>query len=118
MDHHTSQSGQLRIMDLAVDNPVEQTPIIQNASAHAATRSGSRCCVEQHVASGAADFLMAAEQALALVSAASATWMELLFHGSMYSSTRYRAGMVQANVVSAVSALLAMPRPRCAAETV
>src|SRR5450755_1499761 len=26
-------------------------------------------------------------------------------------------GMVQANVVSAVSALLAMPRPRCATET-
>ena len=42
---------------------------------------------------------------------------ELLFHGSMYSPARYRAGMVQPNVVSAVSALPAMPRPRCAAQT-
>jgi len=41
---------------------------------------------------------------------ASATWIELVFHGSMYSSTRYRAGMVQANVVSAFNALVAMPR--------
>jgi len=48
---------------------------------------------------------------------ASATWIELVFHGSMYSSTRYRAGMVQANVVSAFNALLAMPRRRCTGAT-
>jgi len=49
--------------------------------------------------------------------AASATWMELVFQGSIYSSTRYRAGMVQANRVSVFNALVAMPRPRCNGET-
>ena len=42
--------------------------------------------------------------------AASATWVELVFQGSIYSSTRYRAGMVQANRVSACNALVAMPQ--------
>jgi hypothetical protein len=40
-----------------------------------------------------------------------------MFQGSMYSSIRYRAGMVQAKLVSACNALVAMPRPRCNGET-
>jgi len=48
---------------------------------------------------------------------ASATRRELVFHGSMYSSTRCRAGMVQAKESSAVVALLATPRPRCRGAT-
>jgi hypothetical protein len=60
---------------------------------------------------------VAAEQPSRWSPAAWATWIELVFHGSMYSSTRYSAGMVHAKAVSAVNALVAMPQPRCSGDT-